>query len=421
MSRIQRWAPFLAVETATLLSGSANGVAVVALPWLIIDLTGSATAAGVMAAVTAIPTMVAALLSGTVVDFVGRKRVSIFSDVASLVAVALIPVLDATVGLSYGLVVVLAVAGAVFDPAGFGAREAMLPEAARHARLALPKANGYHEATFGAAFLLGPGLGGLLIAWVGPAGTFWAAAAMFAVSILAIAAVQIPGAARPSEHERPEGFWSGTAEGLRFIWDNRLLRTMALLIMALVAAYLPVEGVLLPYFFQQQGSPGSLGLAIMAMSAGGIVGALSYGRLAQRFTTRAIFVWSLLATALVFVPIALLPPLPLLLPLAFAVGMASGPINPVMNVVMQTRTPSRLRGRVVGVLTATAYAAGPIGYLLAGPLVDGIGVRAAMTAFALVFLIVALLGFTIPALREADRIQADPVPPVEEAPPPRPG
>ena len=52
-------------------------------------------------------------------------------------------------------------AGAVFDPAGAGAREAMLPEAAESAGLSLPRANGIHEAIWGAAFLLGPGLGGL--------------------------------------------------------------------------------------------------------------------------------------------------------------------------------------------------------------------------------------------------------------------
>ena len=412
--------PFLAVEAGTLLSGIGNGVTVVALPWLILELTGSATAAGAMAALTAVPTMLAALLSGTIVDFLGRKPVSIASDVLSLLAVAAIPLADATVGLSFGLVVALAVAGAVFDPAGMGAREAMLPEAAVHAGLRLEKANGIHEAVWGLAFLVGPGAGGLLIGWVGAATTFWATAVMFGLSILVIALVRIPGAGRPSAHERPEGFWSGTREGLAHIWADHPLRGMSLLLMAMVALYLPVEGVLLPVYFEQQDNPAGLGSVVMALSAGGIAGALAFGALSRRLGYRQVFVWSFAITAITFLPIALLPALPIIIGASLVVGAAFGPVQPTLNVVMQTRTPGRLRGRVIGVLTASQYAAGPIGYLLAGPLVDRFGVGAAMLGFWGCFVLVAGAAFWLPSLRQLDDEPHPPRPPVEDAPPPRP-
>ena len=420
MSAVRTWMPFAAVETATLLSGAANGVTVVALPWLVLDLTGSATATGGLGAAMAVPTMVAALLAGTLVDRIGRRRVSVASDVLSLISVALIPLLDSALGLTYSIVVVLAVAGAVFDPAGAGAREAMLPEAAESAGLSLPRANGIHEAIWGAAFLLGPGLGGLLIALIGPAGTFWSAAGMFVGSILVIWLVPIPGAGRP-EGASQDGFWASTGEGLRFIWHDRLQRTMGLLLMGLVAVYLPIEGVLLPYYFQQQDTPLGLGAVLMAMSAGGIIGALAYGSLARRFTTRTVFVGAIAITAAVFIPFALLPPLAAMLPLALLIGAGFGPVQPAINVVMQTRTPPRLRGRVVGVLTATAYAAGPFGYLLAGPLVDLISLEGTMIACAGAFVALAALGLVLPSLREADEIAVGLRAPIEDVPPPRPG
>ena len=420
MSAVRTWMPFAAVETATLLSGAANGVTVVALPWLVLDLTGSATATGGLAAAMAVPTMVAALLAGTLVDRIGRRRVSVASDVLSLISVALIPLLDSALGLTYSIVVVLAVAGAVFDPAGAGAREAMLPEAAESAGLSLPRANGIHEAIWGAAFLLGPGLGGLLIALIGPAGTFWSAAGMFVGSILVIWLVPIPGGGRP-ERASQDGFWASTGEGLRFIWHDRLQRTMGLLLMGLVAVYLPIEGVLLPYYFQQQDTPLGLGAVLMAMSAGGIIGALAYGSLARRFTTRTVFVGAIAITAAVFIPFALLPPLAAMLPLALLIGAGFGPVQPAINVVMQTRTPPRLRGRVVGVLTATAYAAGPFGYLLAGPLVDLISLEGTMIACAGAFVALAALGLVLPSLREADEIAVGLRAPIEDVPPPRPG
>jgi MFS family permease len=420
MPAARTWLPFGAVETATLLSGAANGVTVVALPWLVLDLTGSATATGGLAAAMAVPTMIAALLAGTLVDRIGRRLVSVGSDILSLISVALIPLLDATIGLTYSMVLALAVAGAVFDPAGAGAREAMLPEAAQSAGLSLPRANSIHEAVWGAAFLVGPGLGGLLIALIGPAGTFWSAAGMFVGSILVIWLVPIPGAGRP-DGQGQGGFWEATGEGLRFIWHDRLQRTMGLLLMGLVALYLPIEGVLLPYYFQQQDTPIGLGAVLMVMSAGGIIGALAYGSLARRFTTRTIFVGAMVVTAVLFVPFALLPPLVLVLPLALLIGAGFGPVQPAINVVMQTRTPPRLRGRVVGVLTATAYAAGPFGYLLAGPLVDWISLEGAMIASAAGFVLLAALAVVLPSLREADGIGFASRPPIEDVPPPRPG
>ena len=63
--------------------------------------------------------------------------------------------------------------------------------------------------------------------------------------------------------------------------------------------------------------------------------------------------------------------------LAAMAGFLYGPIGPLQNYAMQTRTPEDMRGRAFGVLTSAAYAAGPIGYLIVGPLVEGLGLRPA--------------------------------------------
>ena len=90
----------------------------VAFPWLVLELTGSASAAAAIGAITLLPLLLTSLVSGTLVDMVGRRRVSVTSDVLSLVSVAAIPVLNGLVGLSFGLLAGLAVLGAFFDPAG---------------------------------------------------------------------------------------------------------------------------------------------------------------------------------------------------------------------------------------------------------------------------------------------------------------
>jgi len=96
---------------------------------------------------------------------------------------------------------------------------------------------------------------------------------------------------------------------------------------------------------------------------------------------------------------ATLPPVPLLIAAAATCGLAYGPIQPLINLAVQTRTPPGLRGRVIGVLVAAEYSAGPVGYLLAGPAVDAFGVRSAFFGLAAALLVVALGTTLLPSLR----------------------
>lgn len=271
------------------------------------------------------------------------------------------------------VLVALAVLGALFDPAGLTARETLLPAAADAAQWRLIRLNGLHEGVFGLAYLVGPGIGGVLIGAVGAAGTLWASAAAFAVSVGLVACVRVPGAGRPPR--RPRGVWRATGEGLRFVWRDRLLRTLALLNVAIVALYLPVEGVILPAQFVADAAPERLGLVVMAMSAGGLAGALGFGTVGHRLHRRAAFITAVLGSCTALLAMAALPPFPVLVALAAVVGLLYGPVGPLVNTAMQIRTPERLRGRVVGVMTSVACAAGPAGYLVAGPLVEAFGPR----------------------------------------------
>jgi MFS family permease len=101
--------------------------------------------------------------------------------------------------------------------------------------------------------------------------------------------------------------------------------------------------------------------------------------------------------------IAVLPPLPVILALSALVGLVYGPIAPIYNYVMQTRAPAHLRGRVVGVMGSLAYAAGPLGLVVAGPLADGAGLSVTFFALALPMLGLGVAAVFLPALRELDR------------------
>jgi MFS family permease len=394
--------PFVALEAATLLAAAGNGVALVAFPWVVLDLTGSAADAGLVAAVASLPLVLSAFASGTIVDRVGRRRTSIASDVLSMASVAAVPIAASADVLSLWLLVALAATGATFDPAGATAREAMLPETADAARLRREQVNGIHEAVFNVAFLVGPGIGGLLIGLVGAEATLWATAAGFAASALAMTLVRVPGAGRPPAPDSPQSIWHDGLEGLRFVWHDPALRSLTILFALLVAAWVPIEGVIFPVYFQAEGRPGELGLVLMAMSAGGLVGALGYGAVGHRVRRRTAFVAGLIGTSIPVIGMAFLPPTWALCMLGVATGLLFGPINPITNLALQERVPSRLRGRAIGVLVSLAYIAGPVGFLVVGPLIERVGLRTTFLGLALVLLAVATASTLVGSLRALD-------------------
>ena len=397
--------PVVLILFSAFLAAGANGIALVAFPWLVLQRTGNATGASIVAGAATLPLVFATLLSGTAVDFLGRRRVAMLSDAMSGLSLAAIPILAMTMGadvLNTAVLSGLAALGALFDPAGITARQSMLPEASARAGWTLEHTNSLYEAGFNLGYITGPGVGGMLIATIGGINTMWVTAGAFGLSIVAIAVLRLHGADRPDPLQRPDGVVSGVMEGLRFVWHNRVLRTLGLIDLALIGLYLPMESVLFPKYFSDRNEPAQLGWVLMSLSIGGLIGALSWtvlSRIASRRTTvlTAVSIYGVAITVIAF-----LPPLPLILVLVAVIGLVYGPIGPIYNTLLQSRTPEHLRGRVVGVMTSMAYASGPLGLMLAGPLIDTFGLKAAFITLAVPILLVAVACPWIPALRELD-------------------
>ncbi len=395
--------PLVLINMATLFSAIGNGIAMVVIPWLVLERTGRATDAAIVAGAAAVPLLIASLFSGTLVDRFGRRRTSLVSDALSAVSASAIPIFALTSGLSIPVIAALAALGATFDPAGMAARESMLPAATRAAGWKLDRTNSLYEANYNVAYLIGPGVGGVLIATIGAVNTLWVTAAGFVLSIIVVAFIHLADAGTPDPDLRPVSIWHGTLEGLKFVWNNKLLRTLALVDMAVVALYMPVESVVFPVYFTELDQPAQLGSVLMALAIGGIVGALAYAPLAPLMSRRLIMICAVGVLGIAMLAMALLPPLWVILVLAGLQGLVYGPVGPIANYAMQTRSPEHMRGRVVGVMTSTAYAAGPLGYLVVGPLLDQLGIASTFVALSIPIVVIAIVCAALPVLRELDR------------------
>lgn len=398
--------PAFLILFATLTATAGSGISIVAFPWLALQHHNSARDASAVALAMTLPLVLSTLVAGAAVDSFGRRRVSLVSDSLSATAVTAVPLIAWWLGadaLNLAVLAVLAFFAAAFDPAGATARESMLPEAAARAGWSLARTNSVYEAILNLGFIVGPGIGGLMIATVGGINTMWVTAGLFGMSILTIGSLRLEGAGKPAHETRPEGWLSGIAEGLRFVWNLRVLRTLGLIDLTVTALYLPMESVLFPKYFSDQHQPAQLGWALMAIGFGGVAGAIGYAALSNRLRRRTAVLAATLTFGAATVGVAFLPPLPVILVLCAITGLVYGPIQPIYNYMMQTRAPHRLRGRVVGVMTGLTYAAGPVGLLVAGPLTDAAGLQVTFLVLAVPILLIGLIACRLPSLRELDR------------------
>ncbi|HET7741282.1 MAG TPA: MFS transporter [Mycobacterium sp.] len=405
--------PLFLIFFAALTAGAGNGISIVAFPWLVLQRNGSAVEASIVAMAGTLPLLVATLIAGAAVDYLGRRRVSMISDALSALSVAAVPVIALTFGVHAVNVAVLAglaALGAFFDPAGMTARETMLPEAAQSAGWSLDRANSVYEANFNLAYIVGPGIGGLLIATVGGVNTMWVTSGFFVLSILAISVLRLEGTGTPNREHLPQ-VWAGIVEGLKFVWNTPVLRTLAIVDLTATGLYMPMESVLFPKYFTDRNEPEQLGWVLMALAVGGLVGALGYAVWSKYSNRRTIMLIAVITLGVAMTVIAFLPPLPVILVLSAIVGLVYGPMAPIYNYVMQTRAPTHLRGRVVGVMGSLAYAAGPLGLIVAGPLADYAGLHTTFLALSLPMLLLGVVAIFLPALRHLDHaVETDTVP-----------
>lgn len=399
-----RRAPLYALFVADSISLVGNVVAQLAIPWFVLVTTGSPALTGLAVFLNFLPVVLAGFFGGVIVDRFGYRATSIVADLASAAAVAAIPLLHATVGIELWELMILVFLGALLDAPGATARISLFPDVVELAGVRMERANGIRGAIQQGAWLVGAPLGGILVAELGATTALWLDAASFLVSAALVGGL-VPTAERVTKTDTPARYLTELAEGLRFIWRQRLLRAfvVTIVITNLLDAPFPV---VMPVFAREAfGSAADLGLMYGAFGGAALVGALAYSAFGHRLPRRLTFVTCFAVVPIPYLILAMLPSLPVTLAALAVSGLAAGPINPLLNTVQFELVPSYLRGRVFGAIKAGAWASIPLGVLLGGVIVGTIGVAATFLGIGLCYLVVTGYGFFNPAFRAMDRRQ----------------
>jgi MFS family permease len=352
-----------------------------------------------------LPGIIVSPFIGTMIDRIGRRKVSIFADILSAISVLLFVLVDRVGTLTYSWVVVIAVLGAVFDPAGHTARKALIPNAASASAIKLETANSRHEGFFAVGWAIGPAIGAALIKLVGPVDAMLMTSFLFFIASVTVMLMRVDESAQDSndDSQHRENFWQSTIAGFRALHADRGLFSLTIIFMFTSAVYMPIEMVILPVHFERLGDAGGLGATMTALASGMVLGAFSFGAIARRFSRYAILRGVMIGVTFAVVPMVWLPPTYVFVLAGFLMGAIWGPFNPLWNTLIQNRVPTEMQGRVYGVQMSALYAAPPIGQVIVGLAVEGFGLQQTFAVIAVLFIAVALLTISLPALRDLSR------------------
>jgi MFS family permease len=398
--------PLAALFTANAISMTGNMIAVVVIPWFVLKTTGSAEQMGITGFFSVLPVVLAGFFGGTLVDRLGYKHSSVLADLTSGVMVVLIPILYATVGLPFWVLMVLVFLGALLDAPGDTARTALIPDLAEQAEIPLERATAINQMVERGSRLVGAPLGGLLIGFLGQANALWVDGISFLISALLVAFL-VKGKVKTKVAETSRGnYWKEMSEGFRFLAGDRLLLTIALVIMVTNFLDAGFSGVVLPVYMNQvYGNALSLGLIIAMGGGGAVLGALLYGWLGVKLPRFITFVSMFILVSLRFFVLLFNPPLWVLLVSTFLLAIGAGPLNPIINAVEYERIPADMRGRVFGIVTAGAWIAMPLSELAAGFLVNWLGTMPVILGCGVTYVAATVSMLAIPSMRAMDRLE----------------
>lgn len=372
----------------------------VAQGWLVFQLTGSEFALGAISFIGTLPTLFLMLPAGALADRIPRKGVLLVTQTVMMLLAFILATLAATKTLQIWHIGVLAACLGIANSFDAPARQAMAVEMVED-RADLTNAIALNSMIFNLARVVGPAIGGAVLAAVGAAWCFALNGLSFVAVLVALLLMKLP---QMRQEVRTDPLTLQVAEGVKYVWRTPVIRT-ATAIVAISSLFGFSYAVLLPAFAVDVLHVGEAGLGALntAVGIGALFGSLIVASMTQvRRKGLLLTAGSILFPAALFI-FAFSHSFWLSLAALCVIGVAFVAQNALSNTVIQTVVPDKLRGRVMAVYMLMFFGTTPFGSLQAGSIAQAFGLPAGVAVGAGLTLAFALfVFFTVPVLRRVE-------------------
>ncbi len=351
------------------ISSFGDAITNTALPILVLALTGSGLAMGVVGVLSTLPDLIIGLPAGAYADRWDRRRMMLLADLGRAVLTALIPVSVWLGGPTLALIMLVTFPLNVLRVLWLAAYTAAVPGLVGRAQVA--RANAVFEAVFNVGWIVGPALAGFLAAAIGPGPTIAIDAVTFAVSSAALFLVRRP--LRPEPRHEATHLLADIREGIAYVAGQPTLRAVIGLWTATSVLTAGLASGIIFYVTVDRGLGSDVvGLVLSAFAVGSLGGSLLAARLAFTAVGR-IMLAGTVVTGLSLVIVALDVPIPIIAGAALVAGIVQANVL-VSYLTLRTQlSPDALLGRVGSTARTLSVGLMPIGALTAGALLDSIG------------------------------------------------
>ena len=359
--------------------------------WLVYQLTGSELSLGAVTFATFIPVLVLSLGMGVIVDRVERRRLLIITQTLFMLTATALAVLTLTGVIEYWHIILLALLTGVGNALDMPARQTFNIDLVE--RDDVLNAIALNSSVFNGARIIGPAIGGVVVAAVGAGPVFAVNAVSFLAVIGALLMMRLPPFTPP---ERRGSGLHELRQGLAYLVRNRTVLGLVSMVAAFNLVGFPYV-VLLPVFAAEVLGTGATGLGelLAAQGVGALVGALGLAFLGDRQAKGPMILANraMLPVAILLVGLSKTTSISML-------GLALGgyaQINQLAmtNTLLQLSVPDELRGRVVSTYTWALGGFWPLGSLLTGWMAESMGSAVAVLTLAGISALIALAGWAI--------------------------
>ncbi|MCX5051922.1 MULTISPECIES: MFS transporter [unclassified Streptomyces] len=347
---------FWAAQTLSVLGDS---FALIALPLLVLQATGSVARMGLLTAVGGAAAVAAGVFAGVLVDRVDRRGLLITCDLVRMVLYGLIPLVwlfGPRIWLLYVVLPLCEAVGMLFA-VGYVTVVRSLVGTEQ-----LTEANGRLGATAAAAGVLGPMCAGLTAAWAGPAAAVGVDAGSFGVSAACLLLVRFR--ARPADARSPQrtGLWRDLRTGISFLYGHPVLRSLTALLFVYSFLTLGLTDLVIYHLKHDLGhDDGTVGTVMACGALGTIAGSLLVARIRRRLGFGWTWMSGVALCGVAFAGLGWAREVPVIAVLSAAFLACGGIAGTCSMSLRQEVTPEPLLGRVTSAFWTLHYSAAPVG------------------------------------------------------------